>query len=785
VLKKPFLVLFLLYIWAFSVQANVVHDQLKNVLTSELSKLTGHQIKIEKVEGNLLKRVVLQNVTLFNPNEPALKELASIKELVIEFNLAKAIVSGGDFAASIKKIILTGPEVNLQRGVNKNWNFDFSNLTPQAGGRPPVLNFELVVTDGKFQIQDAYHLTGFKLARSFEQTLQNVSGKVFFKPSGEFTADLSGQWIQDRTINPLIFIGTAMLDFSKSNLELKTLRNIALAPLLNYVLPPQEIAFSDMKAGISLKLMAEGTQKLETQLTAVLSQGSASFPKVFSFPVQNIKGQLSLRKNILSLQNVTGALNQVPLVVNGQVNLNTSEPQLQIKALLARFDLGFISQGMPNFKNLNLTGQARTQIDITGPISMLAIEGQFENATGNLYEIPFSELEGKFSLIKDNFNLNISQMTFAQGTGVFEMKMDLKNTDPAIVVKGVLKNAQIESLTHIPEFLGKVDLEAEGQGTLSHLPIDLELKTSTAQYFNQNFTALKGTVAIVSQNAVVWKELNLFNDQQTLNLTNGLFSFDQKFSSDLQSTEWDLKNLPVAGRLLTGSFVFSGQVSGNLKSQPLLDNLFLQLNGYFDDMTFDKQWVRRGQGELLLSQGQWNFNQLSLETGDSVFEGAIALTATEIKTLKVLPRTKIYLSDITQLRMALPGVEGEISYEGELHGQFLNPDLNGKLKLSRVKYQDQTLLDLFEMQIEKVTGNFNIQNAQLEIDRQTLEWSAAFEMGQLGRFLSEKRLSQFPFYFSIKTQGLKMETWAERLQTLQSIFVKPVDAFGPLPAKAF
>jgi len=782
VLKKPILVLFLLYIWAFSVQANVVHDQLKNVLTTELSKLTGHQIKIEKVEGNLLKRVVLQNVTLFNPNEPGLKALASIKELVIEFNLAKAIVSGGDFAASIKKIMVTAPQINLQRGADKNWNFDFSNLTPQAGGRPPVLNFELVVLEGQFQIQDAYHLTGFKLSKPFEQTLQNISGKVFFKPGGEFTADLGGQWIQDRVVNPLVFTGTAMLDFSKSNLELKTLKNVALAPLLNYVLPPQEIGFSDLKADISFKLTAEGPQKLETQFTAQLSQGSASFPKIFSFPVQGIKGQVTLKKNILSLQNVTGLMNQVPLAVNGQVNLNNAEPHVQIKTLFNRFDLSLISQGMPNFKNLNLAGRAKTEIEITGPLSALAIEGQFENATGLLYEIPFEDLQGQFSLFKENFNLNIPQMVFAKGSGHFEMKMDLKNSDPLIVMKGALKEASIQALTHIPDFLGKMDLTWDGQGTLSDLPVHLEAKTQTAQYFNQNFTALTGTITVVSQNAVAWKELNLFNENQKLNLTNGIFSFDQKFSSDLQSTDWDIKNLSVGGRLLTGSFVFSGQVSGNLKTQPLLEHLFLQLNGYFDDMTFDKQWIRRGQGELLLSEGQWNFNDLSLETGDSIFEGAIALTGNEIKTLKVLPRTKIYLSDIAQLRTLLPGVEGEVSYEGELHGQFLNPDLNGKLKLAHVKYQDQPLLDLFELQIEKTTGNIDIQNALLEIDHQTLEWSTRFEMSQLGRFLNDRNLSEFPFYFSIKTQGLKMEAWADRLQTLQSIFVKPVDAFGPVQA---
>jgi hypothetical protein len=302
VFKKPFLVLFLLYIWAFSVQANVVHDQLKNILTTELSKLTGHQIKIENVEGNLLKRVVLQNVTLFNANEPSLKALASVKELVIEFNLAKAIVSGGDFAASIKKITVTSPQIYLQRGANKNWNFDFSNLTPAEGGKPPVLNFELLVTDGQFDIQDAYHATGFKLGKPFEQTLKNISGKIFFRPSGEFTADLSGQWIQDKVINPLVFTGSANLDFSKSNLELKTLRQVALAPLLNYVLPPQEINFSDLMADISLKLAAQNNQKLETQLTMQLSQGSLSLPQAFSIPIKNIKGQISLRKNILNMQ---------------------------------------------------------------------------------------------------------------------------------------------------------------------------------------------------------------------------------------------------------------------------------------------------------------------------------------------------------------------------------------------------------------------------------------------------------------------------------------------------
>src|SRR5690606_35956146 len=191
------------------------------------------------------------------------------------------------------------------------------------------------------------------------------------------------------------------------------------------------------------------------------------------------------------------------------------------------------------------------------------------------------------------------------------------------------------------------------------------------------------------------------NENKQLVLKEGVFGFDQRFSTTLHTSDWRVTQMPVGGSPLSGDFVFSGFVSGDVKKQPLLETMDLELRGNFDDLTFDRQWVRRGQGNVLLSQGLWQFKNLLIETGDSIFEGDVELTATEFKSLSVLPRTRIYLSDVAYLRNLLPGAEAQIFYDGTMSGMYLNPDLNGKLKILNLVYRDRPLLDVLEMQIEK------------------------------------------------------------------------------------
>lgn len=592
------------------------------------------------------------------------------------------------------------PEVYLEQDEELNW----INLNLKDDQEEPTIKFEvtnlkieeadvtLVARDIKKKLSPAVPL---KLSRAEAEFLDN-NQRIIFNLQGQLTDNKQFQ------VN-----GESLPNQGSTNLVVSG--NQIGARELGYLLPlPFQLLDGRVNGNLEIKLRANKSAEINGNASLEnVSLKDDNLPQI----IKNVNGNLGFLGQAIQSDNLRANLGVIPAQVKGKVDLDSgfdlriTTAAININQALSTFNI----EDLP----VNLQGQVRTNLSITGKLDRPIINGQVVNVgIVGIDRLNLARLTSDFRLVNSNLslsNLNIEPTTggIITGDGIFGLA-DNQRFNFNLVANN-LNAAELVRIYGVDLPLANPLISANANLTGSLKDIANLQGVATAQVTSNNginlitnLLASQGNWQAVVQASNL--ELALEDSELLQELKpsiNGEFNLAGS-TSNLQVdgiTGSGLLRIAVAGGLITASNIQLNQ--GNLQTQIMADNLQLA------NLSFVPRELREASlnGEINATA---DLNNLQLNTINARGSGNLTLAGGLVNARDILINNGNWQTTVTAQEIQIDRLA---SVPSQLRGSNLNGefDLAGSLD----NFNLETITARGAANLAVAGGRVNISNAEL------------------------------------------------------------------------
>ncbi len=384
--------------WAVGALASHTHA----IAVAAASAALGRDIAIGRVSGTPWSGLAFEEVAIASAHPGSPPPLVA-RRIIVFFDpwmLVRDVIQRRSTAASVAHLILDEPVMRIERDREGAWNV-LDLLARRGGPAPTAFAGRVIVLNGTVRFIDRNRIA----PRSFETRFVDVNGTADFARSPRIA--LQGSFVEERDGHrvPARVSGAYTTSTRMWDVDLTASGGDAGAwgP---YILTTPTFRITGGQFDLSMHILrGPSGQQWTTDYTGriMLREGRGVFPGRPA-SLTGIAGEIAVANLSISSSSLRGALNGSPLEVRGEATFY-GEPRVDVAVRSPGVDLTTVGRLFFPGVASRITGVAKGEVRIIGPLAAPLMEGRIETARGQIDRQPFERASGDIALFGQMMSL--------------------------------------------------------------------------------------------------------------------------------------------------------------------------------------------------------------------------------------------------------------------------------------------------------------------------------------------------------------------------------------------
>lgn len=685
---RKYLIISLTIFLCFAYSEGVsIKNTLKAVLTGQFSKLLGKAVQIEDLEGDLLRKIVLKNVSIAKGSSFTEGVDAYAERIEIDYSLKNIILERINILPNIKEIRIYNPYIRVTRNRNGNWNFGKSSETRlEHQAEKPFMgaNLRVAIIDGRGLFQDERGWTE-KPTGKFESELRNISGEFRLK-NEDFEVDLNAIIAGDKNYNNLELRGSVDLITEETQLKV-IVENLGLTKWASYVLAESDL---NIKAGYADLSLTYKNKMIKNQLQSSFSadldfhEAVIETQKYLNVPIQNIESKVNISDKGISIKNLKAVLGNNPFEAKGEI-ANLKNPWLALRLSVIKLPLENIERYVKNLPKTGLQGLVNAELSISGPWKDLQFRAELSSLAVNYQKYQAKDIRLDIAYGKA-LDINLKKAAIfeglinAQGKITFDSEK-IPNYDLTVE----FNNIKAEKIVSFSELAGPGSGQLKLFGLATKLTCSIDIPQLQLDCYQQKIN--KANLLLeYTKNKIDFKKIKILVNKKELDLAGELAEDKYKFIFNRQNIILQRENLLANYPSITK---FNGSIEGYFTGSVRGPGINAEIDLESSDSIILNQHITAGKTKIICKKDLINLKEAFIEANNTKlgFNASYNLKNQDFD-LKIDPQTEIALADLDIFQQYFPGGKGKLKLSGECKIQDKKIAAQGLADLANLSYTD-------------------------------------------------------------------------------------------------
>lgn len=646
----------------------------------------GRDVAIGRVSGNPWSGLVFEEVAIAS-TRPGVRPPLAARRITVFFDpwmLVRDTVRRRRTDASIAHVILDEPAMRLERAPAGAWNV-LDLLARRGGPASTAFAGRIIILNGTVSFTDRNRIA----PRSFETRFVDVNGTVDFARSprialqGSFVEERDGRRMPGR-VSGAYTLSTRMLD-----VDLTAYGGDAgvWGP---YILATRTFRITGGRFDLSMHVLrgpSGGHWTTDYTGRITLREGRAAFP---TQPVSltGVTGEIAVANLSISSSSLRGALNGSPLEVRGEATFY-GEPRFDVAVRSPGMDLTTIGRLFFPGVSHRITGVAKGEVRIIGPLAAPRMEGRIEAARGEVDRQPFERASGDIAL----FGKMMSLVGVRGESGRSRLTGDAWWTldAPDLLLSVRFDNAEAAAVRHwapaeLPAFDGSVDGSITALRTVTG--VSVAGQTSVAATHLRGVALDRVDAAFRSTSSGIALDHLLVRQGPSWAIARGHLDPGGAVALETNAGTSDLAQLPLLqGRgAVAGAADFAGRIRGTMDAPELAGTLLVG-EGRAAGLSFDA-----ASGRVAVRPGVLSVDGLVARSARARYRASGSVGWGERPILALdLEAERASMETLSRIAGFPPTVSGLVNGHVRLDGPMTRPAAAGAVSLLHGAVFGQTI----------------------------------------------------------------------------------------------
>jgi len=383
--------------------AGAVASRTREMAVSALSAATGREVSIGRVSGTPWSGLALDDVSIAatRAGDPPPLVARRVTLYFDPWTLARDLLRGRGAGASIAQVLFDEPALRVERDPAGAWNV--FELLPRPGGpaAPSAFAGRVIVLNGTVTLVDRQRIA----PHAFDARFVDLAGSADFAQSPRIA--LRASFVEERDGRRVAGRLSGAYTMSTQILDIDVSASGADAGVWGpYILTAPTFRVTGGQFDASLHILRgpfDGRWTTDYSGRVVLRDGRGSFPGRPA-TLTGVEGEIAVADLTFSTARLRGALNGSPLEVRGAASFY-GEPRFDVAVRSPGLDLTTVGRLFFPGVSRRITGVARGEVRITGPMGAPRMEGRIEAARGQIDRQPFERASADIALFGQMMSL--------------------------------------------------------------------------------------------------------------------------------------------------------------------------------------------------------------------------------------------------------------------------------------------------------------------------------------------------------------------------------------------
>jgi len=517
-LIKKIIVFFVIFIFIIATlifvlfKTGILTSQFKEYAKSEILKLTGKDVDIDRIELGFINNITIKNIKIpLKKTMGEAGEFIDVSSIVFRFNLIDLFIYKKDIDKTLSHIIINGPvfHIKKERGQFNVSDFFKSFIIPKNENNNTQTEFtfpinRIFIEKGKVIYED--------LDKNFSTKMDFKGNIAYRQKSNSLRIYITGKTENNIKNNIKIdfnyFISNE--SFFKSEIQVK---DEPISLWFSYFTPDKNILAQS--GSFSSNLSIEGTEfnpeKLKIQgMFSILKSNISVYQKV----IENLNADISFIKDRLYFKNIN--FNFMGGKCNGKGIIKDIFKEVVFDGNLT-FDNVDISLINENF----ISGKMRGGAVVKGNKDEPFLSAKFFIDEGNVYKARLENFESEITFNKKEINVNLLKGNVGDGilsgSGIISYEKNLIKNPFNFQIKKV----DFSKISGNKNFNGNVDVNLKFSGSMKTPQLILQLNSDKIDFDGNTASKISSVFSFNNKNLIIDGSFN-YNNYENLKLNGNV-----------------------------------------------------------------------------------------------------------------------------------------------------------------------------------------------------------------------------------------------------------------------
>jgi len=453
-------------------------SDLRAVVVHELEQGLHRDVAVGGVSGSLIAGVVLRDLRIAERGGFAEGVAFSSEEVRLSINWRSLLEPPPGAVWGILQADLLHPQLALSRNAGGAWNVHdlLGTHGPPSPGR---LRGRVLVHDGRVEFRDAASPPGSVFAAAFDR----INGEIDVQ-GGEVAIALTG-WTRDA--EAIRLSGRYRPGAGPSTFDL-VVANGAVARWGPYFVHLPQLGWARGRFAATVHFtLVESIEPTLDYTAALRLHGTDVEYRPRHLWLRDISGPLTADNRHAETTGLLSHADGSPLGVNGTL-VFAGGLWMELRVRSPALDLATVQSVFFPQARLALTGQAGAEIQVTGPVAALGIDGEITGASGRLNGVDFADLQARLQYAAGTVMLTGLRSSVAGGQLSGDLVLAASGGTPSYLFSGTTSGVDVDALAFaglrgLTAVRGRVSGHVVGVGTGSRAQLmgDVTLGSGTVR----------------------------------------------------------------------------------------------------------------------------------------------------------------------------------------------------------------------------------------------------------------------------------------------------------------
>jgi translocation and assembly module TamB len=404
---------------ALLVQSGWLTDQVRRTIVGHLASSLGRPVALGAVSGDLLHGFDLHDLVIAERGGFRRGVAFSADRVHLTVDWAGLLRSPGAVMAHVTGIDLWGPRLVLARDASGRWNVE-DLLEAHRVPLGPGFRGRVTVHDGVVSYSDAWEVGPVP----FGAQAEDVAGTIRFGSGTDARLDLRGRTASGEEVT----LSGRYLGAERASDLVVTARHASVERWGNYLVRLAGLRWRGGRFDGRLRILGTGAAVDYAGQVSLRDASVAYEPR--HLVAAHVTGPLRVDVTHVATDGLALVVDGSPLWVRGRLDY-PGHPWLDVVVRSSRFDLGRIRSLFFPGASVDIAGEARGEVWVTGPVEDPVVDGTIAAATGRVDRQAFAGLRGRLRYAGDILALTGLRSAVAGGRVSGDLVVDLSGPSPS------------------------------------------------------------------------------------------------------------------------------------------------------------------------------------------------------------------------------------------------------------------------------------------------------------------------------------------------------------------